>query len=183
MMAGLSEYFEVIWTLGADQGCPGGVFQDYAGVWRTFPLPMMRDLDIQAMGYKAQVLHDVAYRPTAWFPQLTGHRRGERSYEHLNDLMIKSMVLVDGRASFQGQCPKDDDMRVLRYCEVAHYDDEYRDQGFLMHMGGIGAKNLTDYVTLQSFVDSPWEYRVADFGLEFEEMSQMKLQRLGFGGA
>merc|ERR1719401_3026825 len=54
----------------------------------------------------------------------------------------------------------DEKKTVCRYCRVARYDDEYRDQGFIIHMGGIGAKNEKDYDLIADFVERPWRYRV-----------------------
>merc|ERR1712232_986343 len=44
----------------------------------------------------------------------------------------------------------------LRYCKVARYDAEYRELGYQKNMGGIGAHDDADYVTLKNFVDKPW---------------------------
>merc|ERR1712048_555638 len=61
---------------------------------------------------------------------------------------------------------------VLRYVKVAHYDDEFRDQGLLVHMGGIGAKTDKDYEALVQFVEAPWRQRVADSSKDIDELTR-----------
>jgi hypothetical protein len=171
LMADLADHFSVIWTLGADAGVPNGVYRSADGGWKAFPLPMGSTEESQ---YKALVLSKIVDSPGDWFPQIAA---SPDAFPTLKELMMWNIVLVDDeRGAFQ--CDRKDpdapevteESQVLRYCKVAHYDDEYRDQGLLVHMGGIGAKTDKDYDRLINFVDHPWKYRVADSALDFEDL-------------
>lgn len=159
LMAGLAEFFSAIWTLSAQQGKTGGVYRD-GKEWRTMPLPKrMADAN-----YKIHVLQSIVSEPGSWFPQLAhsaGEVRDDLVCEALSGLRLPNIVLVDDeRESCQES--SDSELQVLRFCKVASYDDEYRDQGLLVHMGGIGAKTDEDYITLRAFVRRPWKFAEAE---------------------
>ncbi len=60
-----------------------------------------------------------------WFPQL-----------ELNDVAFEEICLVDDVAdNFHSKSSN----KVMRCVKIAHYDAEYREQGFLEGMGGLGA--------------------------------------------
>eukprot|EP00930_Biecheleria_cincta_P073242 TRINITY_DN60556_c0_g1_i1.p1 TRINITY_DN60556_c0_g1~~TRINITY_DN60556_c0_g1_i1.p1 ORF type:complete len:593 (+),score=80.50 TRINITY_DN60556_c0_g1_i1:74-1852(+) len=157
-LAGLSEYFSAIWTMGAEGarpcGVPSGVYKD-GTQWKTMPLPSISE--VQREGHKAHVLQSIVDDPAAWFPQMVpGAEGGEEMVQSLRALSLEGIVLVDeNRESFKC-CPEGP--HILRYCKVGSYDDEYRDQGFLVHMGGIGARTEDDYKHLRNFVERPWHF-------------------------
>lgn len=158
MMAGLAEYFVAIWTLCAADGKPSAVCCKDRENWHVYDLPL--DAERQNSDSKADILASVVENPGEWFPFLADGDSGEL-LQSLSMLEPSSIVLVDDeRTEFQGRdgsC-----LAVLRCCKVARYDDEYRDQGLLVHMGGIGAKTDEDYRTLAKFVQRPWRYSVKE---------------------
>lgn len=160
LLVGLADHFSAIWALGAGAGLPNGVYRDGKD-WKVFSLPMG---NVEEECYKAVVLKQVADCPDAWFPQLPKDKGAE--WAHMKDLKLFNIVLIDDDRSAFGckDAQKEDaeELQVLRYCKVAHYDDVYHDQGLLVHMGGIGAKMDSDYDKLINFVNSPWEYRMVD---------------------
>merc|ERR1740129_2366491 len=83
---------------------------------------------------------------------------------------MANVVLVDDEgANFQVQ---EDEEPLVRFCEVTRYeDDDFRDQGMVTHMGGLGAKRSEDYVELQNFVEKPWLYREVQPPLCFNILS------------
>lgn len=167
LMANLAEYFSVIWTLGADPGVPNGVYR-VGTDWKPFPLPLG---NTQEQHYKAVVLNKVVESPQSWFPQCDE----SPAWAHVKEMWMWNIVLVDDeRSSFQNVSSEEEEKQVLRYCKVAHYDDEYRQMGLLVHMGGIGAKNDKDYDLLATFVERPWTRRVADVAMDVEDMSRMR---------
>jgi hypothetical protein len=179
LMANLADHFSVIWTLGADPGLPNGVYKDVDG-WKVYDIPLS-SMDQQKQKYKPIVLDAVVSRPEEWFPLLS--KSADSKWQLMKEITMPNIVLVDDeRGSFQSKSRKDgedpDDMKVFRYCKVAHYDDEYRDQGLLVHMGGIGAKTDRDYEKLANFVDAPWKARVAD---DLEDMHLTGAAKMRFG--
>lgn len=156
-MADLTENFSVIWTLGAEEGKPNGVYKD-GSTWKTFDIPCKT---AESTAYKTEVLLNMIEKPEGWFPQLkTG------ALEHLVGLSMSDIVLVDDERTSFNVTDKDEERRILRYCKVAHYDDEFLDQGLLVHMGGLGAKNLNDFRQLKMFCDNPRFCRAHDTSLE-----------------
>lgn len=160
LMANLADHFSAIWTLGAAEGVPNGVYRANAG-WKTFDLPIG---SVEQQNYKAFVLNQVAERPSDWFPQISDR---SLALAHLEDIELCNIVDVDDeRASFQTESSDDSELQVLRYCKVGKYDDVYYDQGLCCGMGGIGAKSDKDYETLATFVEAPWKCRMADSTME-----------------
>lgn len=146
--AGLANFFSAIWTLNPPNNLPGGAYQEEDGTWQLFETPG----DINQ--HKADVLHNVAQRPDAWFPQL--QHGGGAGFEGLKDLVLENIVMVDDeRSNFRSDGTQ---AKVLRYCKVARYDENYRDCGLLNQMGGLGAHGDEDFNMLQHFVAQPWEY-------------------------
>jgi len=163
MMADLASNFSCVWAIGAAPGKANGVYRS-GNTWKTFELPFR---NLPREHYKAKVLRRVVDSVHDWFPQLA--QAGEQW-----NLRPEGIVLVDDeRASFEH--PEEDEATILRYCKVARYDDEYRDQGLLVHMGGIGAKTENDYATLINFVRTPWMYRtglaLCGFGGDSEDLN------------
>lgn len=168
MLADLAEHFCAIWTLEAGPDVPNGVYKDAEG-WKTFALPVTGSAgDESHKGYKATVLQEVQQNPGAWFPQL---KASGVEWAHLQELNLYNCVLVDDenesfrrtKASLEqeGSCQTS---KVPRYIKVAHFEDEYRDLGFCVHLGGIGAKSDKDYELLRDFVEAPWNSRRLDVG-------------------
>lgn len=158
MMAGLAEFFVVIWTLCSAEGKPSGVYCKDREHWHIFDLPV--DAERENLNYKADMLANVVEKPVEWFPFLADGD-GDDIMQLLTTLGPANIVLVDDeRTEFQAR--DENHTAVLRCCKVARYDDEYRDQGLLVHMGGIGAKTDEDYTTLSQFVKKPWRYRVKE---------------------
>eukprot|EP00927_Polykrikos_kofoidii_P025531 TRINITY_DN22915_c1_g1_i1.p1 TRINITY_DN22915_c1_g1~~TRINITY_DN22915_c1_g1_i1.p1 ORF type:complete len:703 (+),score=87.54 TRINITY_DN22915_c1_g1_i1:66-2174(+) len=147
MMAKLSNFFAVIWTLPNGEGKASGVYFDGQN-WRSFDPPVG-----QAEDHKADILHQIAKRPKDWLPQLES-----KTFWHakLANLKPEGIVLVDDeRANWTNTSSE---VSVLRCCKVARYDEAYRDCGLLNQMGGIGAHCADDYEELRSFIEQPWEY-------------------------
>lgn len=210
MMAGLAEYFAAIWTVPQKQPLtqhrragplPSGAYQTETGQWVCFEAP----LDDVHTHHKADVIQHVVANPSSWFPQLSqpapkrdfapegemspgGFRTVKRglddsSIKELLSLQLEGVVLVDDeRANFRS-CSSSE-AKVLRYCKVQRYDEEYRDCGKLTQMGGIGAHSDADYPRLKDFVENPWNYpykstRVDDnYTVKRDEIS--RFSRLGF---
>ncbi|CAJ1371973.1 unnamed protein product [Effrenium voratum] len=150
-MAGLADRFSAIWTLSARSGLPGGVYKE-VNEWKTFSLPQQ-----EAEGHlKHHVLESVLKDPAAWFPQMSGDAPENRL---LAGLSLPHIVLVDDER--ENLNPSQEEFQVGRHCRVASYDDEYRDQGLLWRMGGLGARDTEDYQALQSFVRQPWHFNEA----------------------
>mmetsp|Transcript_50956 Transcript_50956/g.143203 ORF Transcript_50956/g.143203 Transcript_50956/m.143203 type:complete len:615 (-) Transcript_50956:184-2028(-) len=148
-LAGLADYFSAIWTIPARKSIPNGAYRD-ANQWKSFDPPVD-----QVHDHKADVLHSVASDPTKWFPQLQ-HGNGDSICPGLRRLRVEGIVLVDDeRANFRSNSQAE--AKVMRYCKVARYDEVYRDCGALNQMGGIGAHSDSDFETLKSFVERPWE--------------------------
>mmetsp|Transcript_66075 Transcript_66075/g.154682 ORF Transcript_66075/g.154682 Transcript_66075/m.154682 type:complete len:622 (+) Transcript_66075:24-1889(+) len=154
MMADLAKHFSAVWTLSARVGQPGGVYR-IGHAWRTFTLPV-READGR---HKSSVLQSLLSCPSGWFPQISGGS-GEESIEEklLSGLSLENIVWVDDARSPSLLLEDDEEYEALRHCRVASYDDEYRDQGLLWHMGGLGARSAEDYGTLLSFVRAPWHF-------------------------
>eukprot|EP00931_Biecheleriopsis_adriatica_P009611 TRINITY_DN11067_c0_g1_i1.p1 TRINITY_DN11067_c0_g1~~TRINITY_DN11067_c0_g1_i1.p1 ORF type:complete len:643 (-),score=136.29 TRINITY_DN11067_c0_g1_i1:297-2192(-) len=146
-IAGLAKHFAAIWSLANVQPSGrDGAFQD-DGQWQLFSTPRGH------LTHKADVLQDVAKQPEKWFPQFV--QGGTQAQEYLRALRPESIVLVDDeRANFRSEGGS----KVLRYCKVARYDEQYRDCGLLNQMGGIGAHSDDDYRELKTFLGKPWEY-------------------------
>jgi len=153
--ARLDQFFAVIWNMQTRPDLPNGAYQ-VNGTWSTFVTPVAEVYD-----HKADVLADVANRPQAWFPQLTKctHHKGYASgLGSLRPLAPENIVLVDDeRANFRTDADRSA-ARVMRYCKVARYDENYRDCGLLNQMGGLGAHSEADYTTLVNFVEQPWNF-------------------------
>jgi len=149
-LAGLAEYFSAIWTFPARKSVPNGLYKE-GKHWKSFSPP------IDAVhAHKADVLHAVAQKPSDWFPQLKSPD-GDSHCPGLDGLRLEGIVLVDDdRANFRSN--SEGQAKVLRYCKVARYDENYRDCGALNQMGGIGAHSDADYETLKAFVERPWDY-------------------------
>eukprot|EP00931_Biecheleriopsis_adriatica_P009612 TRINITY_DN11067_c0_g1_i2.p1 TRINITY_DN11067_c0_g1~~TRINITY_DN11067_c0_g1_i2.p1 ORF type:complete len:647 (-),score=121.11 TRINITY_DN11067_c0_g1_i2:256-2160(-) len=146
-IAGLAKHFTAIWSLAAVQPSGrDGAFQ-VDGQWQLFGTPRGH------LTHKADVLQDVAKQPERWLPQFA--QGGTQAQEYLRALRPESIVLVDDeRANFRSEGGG----KVLRYCKVARYDEQYRDCGLLNQMGGIGAHSDDDYRELKTFLGKPWEY-------------------------
>eukprot|EP00929_Paragymnodinium_shiwhaense_P054168 TRINITY_DN27142_c0_g1_i2.p1 TRINITY_DN27142_c0_g1~~TRINITY_DN27142_c0_g1_i2.p1 ORF type:complete len:253 (+),score=35.40 TRINITY_DN27142_c0_g1_i2:753-1511(+) len=155
MMAGLDHFFAAIWTPACDAGVSAGVYRE-GGTWRKFEAA--RD-KLESKSARAVLVHRITSEPEAWFPQLESG--AEPNLAHLANLKPEDIIAVDDeRTNFV--LSEDDGEGVPRYCRVARYDDEFRDQGFTMHLGGIGAKSERDYEILSLFIEKPWRFRVAD---------------------
>lgn len=165
LSADLAKYFKAVWAPMADHERPTGVYLDDAGQWLQFQL---RRVPLQGRSTRAEVLNNIADRPSEWFPQLaTG--KPSSSLAELMLLTSSGIVTVDDdRTNFHAT--HSGSQSVPRYCRVGRYDDDYRDQGFIIHMGGIGAKNDKDYEVLQRFVEKPWQYRVGSPQLSPEQL-------------
>mmetsp|Transcript_138839 Transcript_138839/g.443240 ORF Transcript_138839/g.443240 Transcript_138839/m.443240 type:complete len:623 (+) Transcript_138839:33-1901(+) len=151
LMAGLDEHFSAVWCMRPAPGRPNSVYRKPDGTWSAFNSPLDKVFD-----HKADVLHAMCKDPAAWFPQLA--EGDENAASVLRGLRPEGIVLVDDvRTNFQSSAP--DKAKVLRYCKVARYDCVYREHGFKRDMGGIGAKDDSDYAILLDFVRQPWEYK------------------------
>jgi len=155
LMADLADFFSAIWALSAEEGMPRGVFRDGAD-WKQFSPPAE---GLSARESKGDALCSIVERPREWFPQTAA--AGAPPNLAPGCLQLWNIVVIDDeRTNFRVR--SGDNPQALRYCKVARYDDIYRDQGLLMHMGGIGARTDKDYRTVLGFVDCPWKYRVAE---------------------
>lgn len=182
MMAGLDSHFSAIWTVG---GSPSGVFRTQSGEWRTFSPPLGATESQSQLLRKPDILRSVVAEPQAFFPQLVEPPSGGHSalLAGLLDLAMYNIVLVDDEpANFQATNGEEDS--IVRFCEVTRYeDDNFRDQGLITHMGGLGAKRTEDYSELRSFILKPWLYREAQVpplfgqGGSSGEDEQVKLER------
>jgi hypothetical protein len=159
LIAGLAKHFHAIWAPNADSGLPTGAYQQ-GGTWKIFDCPHDK-LDNKT--HRAEAINVIVKEPTKWFPQLTEAAKGTVFGKLLDDdVTCASVVCVDDeRTNFHASADSIP-QSVLRYCRVARYDDEYRDMGFLIHMGGLGAKTDKDYLDLEAFVSQPWRFRVVD---------------------
>jgi len=153
MMAGLADFFSAVWTLSARVGQPGGVYK-HGHQWKTFSPPLK---DVEGP-YKPAVFRSLLAAPAGWFPQMAQGLEGAEA-QLLPELKLENVVLVDDARAPPCVLMEDDEgFDAVRHCRVASYDDEYRDQGLLWHMGGVGARSAEDYHTLLSFVRTPWEF-------------------------
>lgn len=144
-VAKLEPHFAAIWGMPWRQKQPNGLYFNN-GKWVPFNPPVNKVRD-----HKAHVLRHIAENMAVWFPQL----EGTATEEELK-IQPQGIVLVDDqRTNFTS----DTGCKVLRYCKVARYDDKFYDFGMMKDMGGIGAKDDTDWHTLKSFVESPWTYK------------------------
>lgn len=174
MMAGLDTHFSAIWTTA---GTPSGVWRNDSGDWQPFPLPFSSAEQLS----KVDILKKIVRTPKTFFPQLRHTAADElhASLAGLLEMTMASIVLVDDEpANFQGEDGDEDS--VVRLCEVTRYeDDNFRDQGLITHMGGLGAKRADDYVELLNFVSKPWLYREAQPPPQFpfDDEGQTKLER------
>mmetsp|Transcript_2074 Transcript_2074/g.4807 ORF Transcript_2074/g.4807 Transcript_2074/m.4807 type:complete len:657 (+) Transcript_2074:1192-3162(+) len=154
-VAGLADCFSAIWTLplASRKGIPNGAYRDAIGQWTTFEPPVN-----DVYPHKADILHKVVAKPADWFPQLKSPPASRPQHvEQMSRLSLENVVLVDDeRANFRSDSAEQ--LKVLRYCKVARYDEVYRDCGTLNQMGGIGAHNDSDYASLTSFVEHPWDF-------------------------
>eukprot|EP00929_Paragymnodinium_shiwhaense_P029647 TRINITY_DN16943_c0_g1_i1.p1 TRINITY_DN16943_c0_g1~~TRINITY_DN16943_c0_g1_i1.p1 ORF type:complete len:632 (+),score=127.53 TRINITY_DN16943_c0_g1_i1:110-2005(+) len=183
-MAGLASYFSCVWIMPLRDPRLGfescGTFQ-YNGKWQNFDPPH----DIY--DHKADVVHDIAARPEAWFPQfrleedLPKGQRGKKEWKMKNILPLRpeQIVLVDDqRANFQSPSGR----KVVRYAKVARYDADYRTFGFIKDMGGIGAHTHSDFECLERFVEFPWLCRetleVTCMQRHFEESHKKRMVAL-----
>jgi len=159
LLADLADNFCAIWAPMAEEGLPKGAYRSSEG-WEEFALPAE---GIRDHNSKADLLRSIVARPHEWFPQAFDSAGAVREgLEHLapENLRLESIVLIDDeRTKFHTS--SGDNPQVLRYCKVARYDDIYRDQGLVMHMGGIGARTDKDYKNMRHFMDRPWKFRVA----------------------
>lgn len=173
LLAGLADHFSAIWTSGTDENFPNGVYNDH-GTWKEFRPPIVsEDVPIH---FKVDVVHSIVENPTDWFPLLKG---SGQEYQDLRELRLENVVLIDDdRRSFE--CAEE--RSILRTCKVAHYDEVYRDQGLLIHMGGIGAKNDSDFQTLQNFVNAPWEFQPKLSNLKLAKRHSFMLGSIGSSG-
>eukprot|EP00927_Polykrikos_kofoidii_P026297 TRINITY_DN23451_c0_g1_i1.p1 TRINITY_DN23451_c0_g1~~TRINITY_DN23451_c0_g1_i1.p1 ORF type:complete len:591 (-),score=77.00 TRINITY_DN23451_c0_g1_i1:407-2179(-) len=150
MLADLADYFVAIWAPSAESGRPTGAFKK-GSEWKDFTIPPS---DMRSRTSRAEVFNKIVVDPKSWFPQL------DELPSDLSKLTPANIVAVDDeRTNFVADA--EHGIGVPRYCHVARYDDVYRDQGFMVHLGGIGAKNDNDYLTLCGFVSAPWRFRVA----------------------
>jgi len=146
LLAGLAEHFAAIWSIPSRDDVSNGAYQDN-GVWKLFDPPVDKVYD-----HKADVLHNVADNPGAWFPNLA-----KLNNKGLSNCLADQFVLVDDeRSNFRSN--SQEQAKVMRYCKVARYDDTYRDCGLLNQSGGIGAHSDEDFSALKAFVEAPWEY-------------------------
>ncbi|CAE7682279.1 unnamed protein product [Symbiodinium pilosum] len=152
MMADLANHFSAIWTLSTRIGEPGGVYR-HGSQWKTNILPQ----PCRKLAVTAEVLESLLAHPSGWFPQISEGSGEVMEEKLLSGLSLANIVLVDD-ARTPSPFLQDEEYDALRHCRVASYDDEYRDQGLLWHMGGIGARSSEDYGTLLSFVRSPWNH-------------------------
>jgi len=169
MMADIDKHFSAIWAPSAENAMPSAVHKA-GGRWTKFRCPAGR---VESKAHRAELLHSIVDEPDKWFPQLGMNDPGD-NLSLLRDLHPEQIVAVDDeRTNFipctsmaSGETTEELTEEMLarttaqRYCRVARYDDEYRDQGFIIHMGGVGAKSDDDFTTLTDFVERPWRYRV-----------------------
>jgi len=187
MMAGLDSHFSAIWAAG---GTPTGVFRTASGEWRPFSPPLGGPECLAEHRWKVDVLKAATKTPRAFFPQLEGGADPVAGPLRalLEELTMAHIVLVDDEPeTFKVEEAEVDP--IVRYCEVTHYeDDNFRDQGLITHMGGLGAKRAEDYIELHNFVTRPWTYReTVPFGVlpgfgdlsddERPDEGQVKLER------
>jgi len=180
-IANLADYFSAIWAPCAEgDQTPTGVFQ-HEGQWQMCNCPAGK---VKHKAHRAEMIHSIADQPADWFPQLNNSPAA--ALLTLKTLATENIVVVDDeRTNFissasagAAMCASsssfsdpgdgtdsfsaDDRKTVHRYCRVARYDDDYRDQGWIIHMGGIGAKADSDYQRLVDFINEPWRYRVVE---------------------
>lgn len=151
MMARLDAYFSAIWTAALDSA-PRGVFRE-GSQWRKFQPPF--GVSDPAHFCKATVISKIVEDPKAFFPQLAADESASTtSLSGLLGMTMASVVLVDDEpTNFRAG----DQTCILRHCEVTRYeDDDFRDQGLVTHMGGLGAKSDEDFDELINFVRTPW---------------------------
>lgn len=165
-MAGLDHHFSAIWALGSDPevGAVSGAYQE-GSVWQAFELPPRTE---EMEPTKCNVLRCIVKSPQHWFPQLRSASPSS-DVAHLTGLSsLANIVLVDDElANFRG-AEGDDDV-VYRHCEVTRYDDDdFRGQGLITHMGGLGAKTEDDFSILTEFIRRPWLYREVVQGTQQE---------------
>lgn len=166
MAARLANYFSAIWRTDLGDGRPCGVYKD-GNAWKKFTPPFNKVPDRMQSGteriiQKADVLWHVSQNPAAWFPQLT---KDTTEMEMLTYLRHEGIVLVDDDTSnFESVSLVDgahaaSGVKVLRYCKVARYDDNYRNYGYIQGLGGLGAHSDADYEHLKMFVSAPWRHK------------------------
>jgi len=153
-IAGLDVFFAAVWVMPWFPGRDNGAFRANGG-WKCFSPPLEAVED-----HKADVLHLLVRRPAAFFPQLGGEGASESDLlSELCNLRLEEVVLVDDNgANFESETG----LQVLRYAKVARYNAPYRAMGTLHDIGGIGARDGSDYDTLVRFVTSPWEFPLGD---------------------
>jgi len=148
-LAGLAEHFSAIWTMEKSDDIPSGVYQE-EGVWKPFDTPVK-----EVYKHKADILCHVAENPLRWFPQFSSTKAF--SSEARPQLKPEGIVLIDDER-FNFRSDAESHAKVLRYVKVPRYDDDYRDCGAMHQLGGVGAHEVTDFATVLSFVEAPWEY-------------------------
>eukprot|EP00930_Biecheleria_cincta_P073184 TRINITY_DN60501_c0_g1_i1.p1 TRINITY_DN60501_c0_g1~~TRINITY_DN60501_c0_g1_i1.p1 ORF type:complete len:615 (+),score=99.78 TRINITY_DN60501_c0_g1_i1:42-1847(+) len=168
LMAQLAQYFVAIWDISDQLGPrPDGVFQQPDGRWQAFSTPCH-----SLNRHKADVLQHVADAPAQWFPQLKGSSHVlDRT---LFDLRIEDIVLVDDERANLRTNLATSDAKVMRYCKVARYDENYRDCGLLNQMGGIGAHSDSDYNMLKAFLAQPWDFPYPGRGLLMKPVGNLQ---------
>eukprot|EP00931_Biecheleriopsis_adriatica_P036611 TRINITY_DN21079_c0_g1_i1.p1 TRINITY_DN21079_c0_g1~~TRINITY_DN21079_c0_g1_i1.p1 ORF type:complete len:614 (+),score=117.15 TRINITY_DN21079_c0_g1_i1:31-1872(+) len=157
MMAGLDEHLSSVWSLSVTESRADGVFKQ-ENMWSACP-------SSPSPKSKLEALQNIVQEPETWFPQLKGERDTVEKLV-LQGLSLANIVLVDDERE-NGQTPQDD-MGPHRHCRVASYDDEYRDQGLLFRLGGVGAKSHEDYIKLLAFVREPWKFRATPSAKKLE---------------
>lgn len=166
MTAKLADHFSAIWRTDLGDGKPCGVYRDVSG-WHSFSPPFHEVPDrvhspTERITQKADVLWHIAENPEAWFPQM---HNGSKEIEVLVSLKHEGIVLIDDdKSNFESVQFVDGahaalGVKVLRYCKVARYDDNYRDHGYIQGLGGIGAHSDADYEHLLKFIKHPWRYK------------------------
>lgn len=166
MAAQLADYFSAIWRTDLGDGKPCGVYKN-GSAWNIFTPPFHEvpdriQLGTERVTQKADVLWHVSQNPAAWFPQLA---KDTTEMEMLTYLKHEGIVLVDDdQSNFESVSLVDgahasSGVKVLRYCKVARYDDNYRNYGYIQGLGGIGAHSNADYEHLKMFVSAPWRHK------------------------
>lgn len=149
-------FFDAIWAPSADPDFPTAVYRSGAH-WNKFVVPVGK---IESRAHRAEMLHRIADEPSEWFPNLAEGHKGNLAALKESSGVFGIVAVDDERTNFHSSYHGN--QSVPRYCRVARYDDEYRDAGFIVHMGGLGAKTDQDYQGLLDFVEKPWRFRVAD---------------------
>jgi hypothetical protein len=129
-LAGLAEYFSVIWVATDTPVRKSGAYLEQ-GEWKPF--------DHGTFSSKADVLEHVASCPEQWFPQMTSQEAA--AYDHLRKELTPDGILLVGGGE---QSPR----TVPRRCKVAK-------ENFGFVEGGIAALDGSDYGTLLHFVQRP----------------------------